>query len=151
MQKICNRCKVSKVLLDFYQDKYKKDGCENICKDCRNGYRRKNRGHHNRYQHTDEQFINAVKQACSYRQVMILLGIVPEGGNYRIVKNRIKKLNLDVSSFKHQGWNKGLKPGPKRPIEDYLSNKRDIQSCKLKNRLIKEGFFEARCYNCNLT
>ena len=48
-------------------------------------------------------------------------------------------------------WNKGKKFPPRRPIEDYLSNKQIIQSNKLKQRLIKEKILEHKCHNCNNT
>ena len=99
--------------------------------------------------YTKDELIEAVKVSKSIRQVLILLNVSPHGGNYRVINNYIKKLNLDTSHFTGQLWNKGRTTGPKRPISDYLSNKYSITSHKLRKRLISEGFFEHKCYHCN--
>jgi hypothetical protein len=99
-----------------------------------------------------EQLEAIIKECVSIRQVLIRLGLAPKGGgNYRSVHSFIKEWGIDTSHFKKQGWNKGQKFGPRRSLEDYLSNKQPIQSFKLKQRLIKEGVFQAVCSSCNLT
>src|SRR5690606_13629811 len=40
--------------------------------------------------------------------------------------------------------------GPKKPIEELLTNKR-TNSHRLRKRLISEGLFEARCNKCERT
>lgn len=99
---------------------------------------------------SDSDFIYAVSQAKSIRQLLGLLGLKQAGGNYSTTQKRIKLLNLDTSHFHGQLWNKGKTIGPKRPIEDYLSNKYSIQSFKLNKRLIREKIFEHQCSSCNL-
>lgn len=101
--------------------------------------------------YTDEQFIEAVKSSTSVRQVLSKLGLKEAGGNYAITKQRIKKLGLDISHFTGPAWNKGKKIGPKRPLEDYTSNKHPIISHRLKIRLLKEQVFLHQCSVCNLT
>jgi len=101
--------------------------------------------------YTKEQFIEAIASSSSIRQALRKLNVVPHGGNYHVAKSYIKKLNLDISHMKGQGWNKGQNFGPKRPIEDYLSNKHSIQSNKLRKRLIREEFFAAKCCICDNT
>ena len=101
--------------------------------------------------YTDGQFIDAVRASTSYRQILSQLGLKAAGGNYAALKHRINELGLDTSHLSGQPWNKGLVRGPQLPIEDYLNNKRSIQSYKLKNRLLKAGIFKHRCYNCGLT
>ena len=100
--------------------------------------------------YTEEEFITAVKNSRSIRQLLIKLNVKPFGGNYAVAKGNIKKLNLDISHFKGQGWNKGTHV-PRRPLKDYLSNKHTIASHKLRLRLLKEKVFEHQCYNCGLT
>ena len=100
----------------------------------------------NRY--TKEEFIKAVKNNISIRGVLIELGLAPYGGNYKTVKNNIKKYNLTTDHWKGQHANKGKKFPPKRPIEDYLENKFNIQSFKLKLRLLSEDIFEHKCSCC---
>jgi hypothetical protein len=101
--------------------------------------------------YTDGQFVEAVRKAKSYRQVLSLLGLKEAGGNYAALKRRIKELGLDTSHMTGQAWNRGLVRGPQLGIQDYLNNKRSIQSHKLKLRLIREGIFEHKCYDCGLT
>lgn len=87
-------------------------------------------------------------ESYSYRQCLNKMGIVPAGGNYACLKKYIKLYNIDISHFTLQGWSKGKIIGPKRPIEDYLSNKINIQSWKLKQKLIQEKLFIHQCNNC---
>jgi hypothetical protein len=101
--------------------------------------------------YTEKQFVDAVKNSNSIRQLLIALNVSSYGGNYRSIKKLIEEFNLDTSHFTGQAHSKGKTVGPKRPIEDYLSNKQGINSHKLRKRLIKEGIFEAKCHNCNLT
>ncbi len=99
--------------------------------------------------YTKEQFIEAVKTSLSYREVLQKLDIIAAGGNYATLRKYIKELNLDTGHMTGQLWNKGKKIGPKRPIEDYLSNKQTIHSYKLKQRLISENIKEHKCELCN--
>ena len=101
--------------------------------------------------YTDEQFVDAVRTARSLRQVLSLLGLKEAGGNYAALKRRIKELHLDTSHMTGQTWNRGVVRGPQVDLEEYLNNKRSIQSHKLKLRLIREGIFEHKCYSCGLT
>lgn len=57
---------------------------------------------------TDEQFIEAVAQNHSIAGVIKAIGLIPAGGNYVTVNNKIKELNLDISHFTGKGWNVGL-------------------------------------------
>lgn len=98
---------------------------------------------------TDDDFINAVQESVSIRQVIAKLNLIPAGGNYQTVHKLIKKFNLDTSHFTGMLWSKGKKVAPRRSINDYLNNIQGIQSFKLKQRLIQEGYFEHKCYNCN--
>jgi len=99
--------------------------------------------------YTLEELKEAIANSFSYRQILIKLGVTPAGGNYQTLRKAIKHFNLDISHLKGQSWNKGKKLGPKRPIEDYLSNKYSCSSHRLRIRLLKENFFEHKCYNCN--
>ena len=58
--------------------------------------------------------------------------------------------NIDISGHKGQAIRKGVKFGPRRPIEDYLNGNIKISSLKLKIRLIKDGFFTKQCSHCKL-
>ena len=91
----------------------------------------------------------AIKKSTSMRQVLIALNVSPFGGNYDVLRKAINHFNLDTSHFVGQAWNKGKTLDAKVSIEDYLSNKKPIQSFKLKNRLLKDNIFEAKCFNCD--
>lgn len=104
-----------------------------------------------RPKYTIEELIEAIKQNSSIRQVLITLGLAPQGGSYATINRAIKKYNIDTSHFTGKGWNKGKSLPSKRKIEDYLSNQQSIQSFKLKNRLISENILPRICSNCNLT
>lgn len=102
---------------------------------------------------TDEQFISAVASSQSIAGVIKILGLIPAGGNYATVNNKIKELNLDTSHFTGKGWNVGLKFKPKeaRPLSEILVESSNYQSHKLAQRLIKEGVKEYRCERCKRT
>lgn len=100
--------------------------------------------------YTKKQFIKAVKESTSIRQVLIKLQLKPAGGNYKSFHNTVEDLSLDISHFTGKAHNKG-KRYTKIPIEDYISNKKPIQSFRLKNRLIKENIFNESCSECSLT
>lgn len=104
--------------------------------------------------YNDSQFINAVHQSTSIRQVLSILNLQPTGGNYKTFHSNVKKLNLDISHFSGQAWNKDKKLvfKPRRSLQDILiKNSTYSNSYKLKLRLIKEGLFQEKCYTCNLT
>lgn len=101
--------------------------------------------------YSEEQLRNAVKTSASIRQTLIKLGVKPFGGNYDVFRKAVKYFEIDTSHFLGQGHNKGKTFPPKRPIQEYLSNKHPIQSYKLKNRLLKEEVFQPICSNCEQT
>jgi hypothetical protein len=104
-----------------------------------------------RYKIRDEQYREAVRLARSMADALRLLGVVPEGGNYRVLHSAIKRLDLDTSHFAGQSWSRGASaPHRVRPIDDYLSNEYPIQSNRLRRRLIKDGVLKRRCSGCKL-
>lgn len=96
-----------------------------------------------------EEIVEAVSKSYSMAETMRNLGIMWGGGSQMTLKKRLDTWGVDYSHFMGQGRNKGVAFGPKRPIQDYLSNKVFIGSHALKLRLIREGYFEAKCYRCN--
>jgi len=101
--------------------------------------------------YTDADFIEAWTNSGSVRQVLGKLGLVEAGGNYACAKKRADALGLTKEHMHGQSWNKGKKVGPKRPVEEYLSNQRPIQSHKLKLRLLAEGLKQHKCECCGIT
>ena len=100
--------------------------------------------------YTDDDFIKAWTTSGSIRQVLGKLGLVEAGGNYECAKKRAKTLGLTKEHMHGQGWNKGKKLAPKRPLEYYLTD-RPCQSHKLKQRLIREGVKTHQCEVCGIT
>lgn len=99
---------------------------------------------------TDEQLITAVAQVKSYRAVLVALHLVPAGGNYDQIKKAVKRLGITTEHFTGKGWNAGLQfaPRPAVPLEQLLAAETDVQSYKLKNKLIVAGIKRAACELC---
>lgn len=101
--------------------------------------------------YTKDMLQPIVESSFSYSEVLAKLGLQQAGGTQSYIRKVVKREGIDTSHFKGQAWSKGKTLSPKRPIEEYLNNSRFIKSNDLKKRLIKEGYFEHRCYHCNLT
>lgn len=101
--------------------------------------------------YTEEQFKKAVKTSTSIHQVLIKLGVVAEGGNYREFHRALKNWPCDTSHLTGKLWSKGKIIGPKRPIMVYLANEARINSATLRKRLIREGIFKNECCVCGLS
>ncbi len=100
---------------------------------------------------TDEDLGNAVAASRSLRQVLIRLGLVPAGGNYHQVSERMNDLGFDSGHFLGKGWNKDWQfdpREPKKPLSDILVKNRTFQSHHLKMRLFRENIKTPRCELC---
>ena len=106
-----------------------------------------------RTKYSEQDLIEAVKTSSSIADVCRKVGLKPAGGNYKTIKQKIIKFNIDDSHFLGQGWNVGLKfnPKPAKDIEQYLVENSTYQSSKLAKRLLKEGYKEHKCEVCELT
>jgi len=104
--------------------------------------------------YTKEQFIEAVKNSFSIRNVLKLIGVRPTGGNYAVAKRKIKLLNLNISHFTGRGHLKGKTHnwGKKIPLEKILieNSLYGGGTSKLKGRLIKEKLLIYKCYECGI-
>ena len=98
----------------------------------------------------DTQLKNAVKKAKSFSQVIKMLGLVPAGGNYVQVQERIRFLKLDNSHFTGYAWNRGMRGRylPLTPLAEIMVENSTYQSYKLKVRLFREGIKEPKCEQC---
>lgn len=99
---------------------------------------------------TDEELAIAVAKSFSIRNVIKLLGLVPAGGNYKQINERILILNLNISHFTGAVWNKGKNYQSKaaRPIEEFLCIGSKIGSHRLKRRLFHAGLKSPVCERC---
>ena len=103
------------------------------------------------FSYSDEQFIDIVKNSLSIAQVCKKLNIKPIGGNYRTIKNKIKKLNLDTSHFTGQAWNKGKKYrlfSKSISLDNILKENSPYNSYRLKQRLLDAGLKKYICECC---
>jgi len=106
-----------------------------------------------RWIYTTEELREAVRQARSYRQVLLALGLAPAGGGaYSTLKRRIKELGLDTQHFTGQGWSRGrsnVHPERRLPLDSLLTCQSSVQNLGwLKRRLISEGRLVERCAVC---
>lgn len=107
-----------------------------------------------RYKYTKELLTPLVKNSHSWAEVCRKLDIKPATGSQTHIANKAKKFNIDYSHFTGKVWSKGQKIGYKRQIDYYLilneDNVSNINSDKLKKRLIEENIKENKCEICGL-
>ena len=103
-----------------------------------------------KHRYSEDTLRSAVSESLSLASVLRKLGITPAGGNYQVVKHRIKASGIDTSHFTGSVWSKGRTFVPKRPVNDYLTSSVSIGTHKLKKRLISEGIKEAVCDLCRV-
>lgn len=99
----------------------------------------------------DSDIIEAVKISTTYRDVLQALGRpIYSGSGYRFLKDKIRKLELDISHFTGRS-REPRKPPKKRPLNEYLVEGVIYHSVShIKKRLIKEGYKTAKCEICCL-
>ena len=107
------------------------------------------------YKIMDEQFIQIVKESYSLAEVIRKSSLKVAGGNYSTTKNRINRLNLDISHFTGKLWSKGKKLKSNyfknlKPLSEILIKNSIYQSYKLIKRLFSENLKEHKCECCGL-
>ncbi|WP_188555882.1 HNH endonuclease signature motif containing protein [Hymenobacter glacieicola] len=104
---------------------------------------------------TDEQFRQLVADSLSVAQVLSRLGLVPAGGNYKTVQQRIQKLALSTSHFTGSAWNCGKRYknfGATLELAAILvQNSTYTSTYRFRNRLLKEGMKQWECEQCKLS
>ncbi len=67
--------------------------------------------------YTSEQLKVAVQTSTSMRQTLTKLGVSPYGGNYDVLRVKLKKLEVDTSHFLGRAWSRscGLSSGLQSP------------------------------------
>ncbi len=97
---------------------------------------------------TDEQLLSIVPECTSIRQVLMALGLVAKGGNFKTIKTHIARLGLDTSHITGKGHGKGYSIG--RPLSELLVVGSSVGSHHLKMRLLKAGILQEKCYQCGI-
>ncbi len=106
---------------------------------------------------TQTEFREAIKRSDSIRQTLGVIG-VPKC-LHRQAKRYIKTLRIDCPHFLGQGWAKGLdrKRRSTRALSSGVQAKAlgrilvegsSYNRCRLKKRLVDEGYFEEKCHGC---
>lgn len=99
--------------------------------------------------YTKEQLEEAVRNTHSIRQTLIYIGLKPYGGNYETVHRNIRKLGLDTSHWKGQGWRKGsIKPiqAPRPNSEVFVKGR--LYNSMFRRRLITRKLLPYKCQKC---
>lgn len=101
---------------------------------------------------TDDMFIEAVKTNISFRSVLAQFGLTETGANNTWVRNKIVKMQLDISHFKGMGHLKGCTHNWNKttPLKDILVSDYDYSSNALKRRLVKANLLIWKCAICDI-
>lgn len=101
--------------------------------------------------YTKEFLEKACKESTSYRQVLILSERCPDGGgNIKLLKEKIKEFNIDISHFTGQSWRKEKSLGGKEKyqLKDILVKDSKISQKTLRDYVIKYNVIEYKCAFC---
>lgn len=117
----------------------------------------------NKRKWTDNDLIEAVKNAFSIKDVLDSLSLKVCGSNYATIKTHIRRLSLDTSHFLGQGWKKrkehpscsvsnaALAKANTIPLSQILVRDSTYQSThNLKNRLWRNQILRQECYMCGI-
>ena len=103
---------------------------------------------------TEVTLRTAAADSLSFAQVIVKLGLIPAGGNYKTVQEKIKAYNIDISHFTGSAWSQGSRHrsfGKYPSLEELLVIGSTCQSFKLKNRLIRCELPQKICSSCGLS
>ncbi len=102
--------------------------------------------------YNDNIFIKTVQESFSIAEVLKKLNKIPSGGNYKVFRHNIQRLNLNISHFTGQGHLKGkTQKWSKRLTNEEvftLNSKHNLATVRIKQRLLNESFLEKKCYSC---
>jgi hypothetical protein len=98
-------------------------------------------------QNYDNQLIKKyIEESTSFAEVLRKLDVDPRGRNYKIVKDAINELTIDISHFLGKAHSKNTTQRTISWSEILVENSDYILDTGRKRRLIKEGFIEEKCY-----
>lgn len=102
-----------------------------------------------KYRFNDEDVIIAVANSSSKAKALESLGVVPRGGNYKLLNRYIDRLGLDISHMSGLGWSAGRTlPNRQTPLSEYLIDGSHISSHTLRLKLLCAGVFQYLCSSC---
>lgn len=91
-------------------------------------------------EYSDQDIINNAKNVKSIAGLLKSLNLVPVGGNYRSIKRKLQKLNIDTSHWTGQAWSRDQR------TKDWSKYTTAVH---LKKHLIIEKGHKCEC--CNLS
>jgi Zn finger protein HypA/HybF involved in hydrogenase expression len=103
--------------------------------------------------YTEQELREVVAKSTTSADVLRHFGLVPRGGNYGILKKKLKQFAICTEHFTGKQWGKG-RPGHRalqHSLEVVLVRGRLCSSTPLRKRLIREGLLEAKCAKCGIT
>lgn len=107
-----------------------------------------------RRKYSQEEFKDAWLSSDSIAECARKLDLTIYGSTYISLKDAATELGLNTEHMVGQNWwNADNRPPPKqaRPLEDLLVEDIRVGSHKLKERLIRAGYFKAECAGCGLS
>lgn len=103
-----------------------------------------------KFKNNDENFAKIISESYSLAEALRKCDLKPRGGNYRIIKKRIKELDLDISHFTGCGHAKGKKNSYAKeiPIEKSFVKDGSLSSSSLNKKIRKYNLKPYICEKC---
>lgn len=100
-----------------------------------------------KYNWDKERIQSIIKDCNSLSETLSKLGIPNVGGNTCTLRKKLEEYNIDYSHFTYGSKSKKCKTYIS--VKEYLDINKNIQTNKLKNKLLQEGLKENKCENPN--
>lgn len=95
---------------------------------------------------------NATANSFSVAEALTKCGVTPNGANYKGFKDACLRLGFSTDHFKGQAHLKGKRHnwGKKKSFDEILVvNSSYLSTSSLKQRLLRAGLLELKCYICH--
>lgn len=100
---------------------------------------------------TDEALLAAFATSSTRADLLRAVGLPVDSRSYSWLKRRLTALGPRYAELNGQGWARGRRAGPKRPLSDLLVAGAWVGSHLLRVRLLAEEVLDHRCSECRLT
>lgn len=98
------------------------------------------------------------KDCYSYSEVLRRCGRIPSGGNFEILKKKIREYDIDISHFTHRLWNKGKTNKEDNRIatskltdDDVFNTNGKLTRKVIRDYIIRNNSIEYKCAFCGNT
>ena len=99
--------------------------------------------------YTKEKLQAIVPQCKSMADVCRYFEVKPATGTQTHLSNKVKEWKIDISHFTGQAWNRG-QSHPKKDALVYCFKGSTEGSHRLKTKLIRDGYKQAKCESCGI-